>query len=476
MPNPPPVPAPPRRSMRTRRAPVRYGTSAKSVSTTNDVDVPKTWKQVLCSPDKEKWIRAAEEEFSSLLGMSTWTLVPWPLKRKIICSKWVLKPKRRPDGSIIKLKACLVAMSYAQEKGIDFDKVFAPTTRAETLRLVLSLLGAHHRLTGSRKWGAYQIDFKTTFLNGKLDQPIYMYQAPGFEDPEYPDHIYKLTGSIYGLKQSPRQWSKALYKLLISLNLIQSNFDPTLYFKFHKAHLVCAISVHVDDLAVVGEEALIKPLMDQLEKTYTVGQREELHQFLSLKITQDSSGKYVYLLQAHYIDDIRDQYLSDSFTTTKTPTASGFKHLGPRKPLEPVSPGPYDSLIGALLWVAQSTRADISFAVNHLSQFLPDPSTAHWHAAVRVLQYLVTTKDLKLCLGGDLELSGYADSNLKIALTENLRLRTPIGLARDRSRGSLGNNPRSRCPALRQSIRLSLTYAKRLSGWVIYSLNFIFVP
>lgn len=149
------------------------------------IDVPKTWKQVLRSPNKEKWLKAADTEFATLIGMDTWRIVPRPIKRKVIRSKWVFKPKLRPDGSILKLKARLVAMGYSQQKGIDFDEVFAPTTRFKTLRLIMSLLG-------SRGWGGYQIDFTAAFLNGDLDELIYMSQPPGYEDPEHPDYVCKV--------------------------------------------------------------------------------------------------------------------------------------------------------------------------------------------------------------------------------------------------------------------------------------------
>lgn len=405
----PPAPPSPRRSTRQRRAPVRFGTQAKAVKTAEAIDVPKTWKQVLQSPNRNKWIKAADEEFASLLGMATWKLVPRPLKRQVIRSKWVFKPKRRPDGSIHKLKARLVAMGYSQRKGVDFDEVFAPTTRFETLRLIMSILGAKNR--GVHAWSGYQVDFKTAFLNGKLDHVIYMSQPPGYEDKTFPDHVCEMQGSLYGLKQSPRQWNQALHNLLINLGLIQSKFDPTLYFMLRNDRLVCAIAVHVDDLAVVGEEVIVGPLIDEMEKVYKIGSREELNHFLSLKITRDKDKGFIFLSQTHYIDELKEQYLPDCTITVHTPTSSDFKDLGPRQDHESTSPGPYNSLIGALLWVAQSTRADIAFAVNRLSQFLKNPSSSHWNAAVRILRYLITTKHLKLRLGGSLDCCGYTDSD-----------------------------------------------------------------
>lgn len=238
-----------------------------------------------------------------------------------------------------------------------------------------------------------------------------MEQAPGYGDPEHPDHVYEMLGSLYGLKKSPRQWNKTLHQLLMRLGLTQSKFDPTLYFMLDGERLTCAIAVHVDDLAIVGEDKVIQPLMDSCEQAFKVGQREELHHFLSLKITRDIEKRHVYLSQEHYIVELQKQYFPDSLLSAKTPTASNFKDLGRRQESEDLSPGPYSSLVGALLWVAQSTRANISFAVNRLSQFLKDHFGAHWDAALRVLCYLITTKDYKLCLGGNLDCCGYSDSD-----------------------------------------------------------------
>lgn len=219
-----PVPSNPTaqcRSSRKTTAPDRLGTWAKTTGVA-DVGEPKTWKQMMCLPHKDIWLKAIDEELLSLVGMKMWKLGPRPAKRKIIRSKCVFKVKRRPDRSILKLKARLVAMGYTQEKGIDYNELFALTTRLETLRLVLSLLA-------SKDWEGWQIDFKIAFLNSKLDTTIYMTQPPGMEDPSNLDHVCEVLNSLYGLKQSPRLWNRQLHAAFLSLGLIQSKFDPTLY-------------------------------------------------------------------------------------------------------------------------------------------------------------------------------------------------------------------------------------------------------
>ncbi|PLW57143.1 hypothetical protein PCANC_01882 [Puccinia coronata f. sp. avenae] len=174
--------APTRVSTRTKKKPDCYGSWAKGAAVKPDIDTPKTWCQLLKSPTKQKWLKAADEEFSLLLGMGTWCLVPRPAKRKIIKSNWVFKVKRRADNSIQKLKARLVAMGFTQAHGIDYDKVFAPTLHQETFCLVCSILA-------NKKWKARQVNFKTAFLNSRLAKPVYMEQPQGFKDSAHSNYV-----------------------------------------------------------------------------------------------------------------------------------------------------------------------------------------------------------------------------------------------------------------------------------------------
>jgi hypothetical protein len=370
------------------------------------VDTPKTWKQLLKSPNRHRWLKSADDEFASLLGMQTWRLVPRLGNRKIIKSKWVFKVKRCPDQSIQKLKARLVAMGYSQVHGLDYDEVFLPTLCLETLCLICSLLAIHN-------WKGRQVDFTTAFLNGCLDTPVYMEQPPGFEDPHHPDWVCEVNRSLYGLKQSPRQWNLELHKALLSLGLSNSRYNPTLYFQIKNNTLVGALTVHVDNLAIVGEPAFVDSLISNLKAKFKVGADKDLHHFLSIKISCDIPNCRLFMNQAHYIDKISAKFLDEKSSTisANTPTDSHFKDLRCQTPDDPSSSGPYNQLIGSLLWVSQCTRPDISFAVNRLLQHLRDPLEAHWQAAVHILQYLKTTSHIKLRLGGDLACSGYLDSD-----------------------------------------------------------------
>lgn len=238
-----------------------------------------------------------------------------------------------------------------------------------------------------------------------------MEQPQGFEDPEHPDWVCEVHRSLYGLKQSPREWNIELHNALLSIELRQSSFDPTLYFRLKNKRLVGAIAIHVDDLAVVGEDSFVDDVISRMGQKFTIGADEPLHHFLSLKIARDQSNNLLYLSQSHYIDKIKSRFLADYHLKVYTPTDASFRSLVPRKPEEPPSSGPYNQLIGSLLWAAQCTRPDVSFAVNKLSQFLRDPSDSHWKAALRILHYLCSTKDLRLRLGGSLTCAGFSDSD-----------------------------------------------------------------
>ncbi|KAJ9542417.1 hypothetical protein OSB04_028923 [Centaurea solstitialis] len=143
------------------------------------------------------WVSAMQEELAEFIRNNVWLLVPRPRKRTIIGSKWIFRNKLDEIGTIIQNKARLVAQGYRQEEGIDYDETFAPVARLEAIRLFLAF-AAH------MNFKVYQMDIKNAFLNGKLNEEVYVAQPPGFVDPKFPDHVYKFNKALYGLKQAPR--------------------------------------------------------------------------------------------------------------------------------------------------------------------------------------------------------------------------------------------------------------------------------
>nr|GEV83525.1 retrovirus-related Pol polyprotein from transposon TNT 1-94 [Tanacetum cinerariifolium] len=183
------------------------------------ISIPETYKDALT---QSCWIQAMQEELNEFERLKVWELVPRPDKVMIINLKWIYKVKLDKLGGILKNKARLVARGYLQEEGIDFEESFAPVARLEAIRIFLALL-AHKNMV------VYQMDVKITFLNGNLQEEVYVSQPDGFVDPDNPNHIYKLKKALYGLKQAPRMWYDMLSSFLISQDFSKGLVDPTLF-------------------------------------------------------------------------------------------------------------------------------------------------------------------------------------------------------------------------------------------------------
>jgi hypothetical protein len=138
--------------------------------------------------------------------------------------KWVFRNKQDENGVIVRNKAILVAQGYTQVEGLDFDETFAPVARLEAIRILLAYATSHNIKL-------YQMDVKSAFLNGKINELVYVKQPPSFEDSKKPNHVYKLSKALYGLKQAPRAWYERLRDSLVSKGFKIGKLDTTLFTK-----------------------------------------------------------------------------------------------------------------------------------------------------------------------------------------------------------------------------------------------------
>nr|GEU86554.1 retrovirus-related Pol polyprotein from transposon TNT 1-94 [Tanacetum cinerariifolium] len=159
------------------------------------------------------WVSAMQEELDQFARLKVWRLVPRPDGKSVIKTKWIFKNKKDESSLVIQNKARLVAVGYSQQEGIDYDETFAPVARIEAIRLFLAY-AAHKDFT------VFQMEVKTSFLNGILKEEVYVGQPPGFVSKQYPDHVYALDKALYGLKQAPRAWYG-----VVSQFLIESDFQ-----------------------------------------------------------------------------------------------------------------------------------------------------------------------------------------------------------------------------------------------------------
>ncbi|KAI3672949.1 hypothetical protein L6452_39053 [Arctium lappa] len=168
-----------------------------------------------------------------------WDLVDLPKGQRAIGTKWVFKNKRDERGIVIRNKARLVAQGYTQEEGIDYEEVFAPVARIEAIRLFLAY-------DSYMKFKVYQMDVKSAFLYGSIEEEVYVCQPPGFENPSYPDRVYKLNKALYGLHQAPRAWYDTLSSYLLENGFERGVIDKTLFIKRKKKDILL-VQIYVDD-------------------------------------------------------------------------------------------------------------------------------------------------------------------------------------------------------------------------------------
>jgi hypothetical protein len=198
---------------------------------------------------QQVWKDAMVEEYQSIMKNDVWEVVPRPEGKFVVTSKWLFKIKHVADGSIEKYKAIFVAHDFSQKESIDYDETFAPVARYTSIRTIISLASV-------LGWKLHQMDVKTAFLNGQLEEEVYIEQPKGFVVQRKESYVCKLKKALYGLKQTPRGWYARIDSYLQSLDFSNSAVDPNLYFKVIENHPLILI-LYVDDLFLTKEEQLI---------------------------------------------------------------------------------------------------------------------------------------------------------------------------------------------------------------------------
>ncbi|GKV20012.1 hypothetical protein SLEP1_g30193 [Rubroshorea leprosula] len=339
---------------------------------------PTCVTQALKDPN---WRRAMSEEFSALVRQGTWELVPPSPNHHLIGCKWVFPLKRAKDGSIERYKARLVAKGFHQRPGSDYFNTFSPVIKPTTIRTVLSI-------AVSQQWVIRQLDINNAFLHGHLEEQLFMKQPAGFVDPRFPQHVCKLWKSIYGLKQAPRAWFNELKSFIISQGFSQSKSDSSLFI-LHKGSTWIYFLVYVDDIIITGSDSsAVQSLIQIMGARFSLKDLGPLNFFLGVEAIPTAAG--LFLSQHRYVTDLLQQYNMHEAKPVPTPLAASTSlHLGSGSPLSDGSI--YRWLLGSLQYLAL-TRPDLCFAVNKLSQFMHQPTDAHWQAAKRVLRYLQGTR------------------------------------------------------------------------------------
>eukprot|EP00261_Vitis_vinifera_P039164 XP_019080407.1 PREDICTED: uncharacterized protein LOC109123862 [Vitis vinifera] len=351
---------------------------------------------------QDEWKKAMVAEYDALQRNNTWSLVPLPAGRQAIGCKWVYKTKENPDGTVQKYKARLVAKGFHQQAGFDFTETFSPVVKPSTVRVVFTI-------ALSRNWAIKQLDVNNAFLNGDLQEEVFMQQPQGFIDEQNPNLVCRLHKALYGLKQAPRAWFEKLHRALLSFGFVSAKSDQSLFLRFTPNHITYVL-VYVDDILVIGSDtAAITSLIAQLNSEFSLKDLGEVHYFLGIQVSHTNNG--LHLSQTKYIRDLLQKTKMVHCKPARTPLPTGLKlRVGDGDPVEDLHG--YRSTVGALQYVT-ITRPELSFSVNKVCQFMQNPTEEHWKVVKRILRYLQGTLQhgLHLKKSSNLDLIGFCDAD-----------------------------------------------------------------
>jgi len=238
---------------------------------------PENYQEV--ARDKA-WQEAMKEELEMIEKNNTWELVKRSIDKPVIGVKWVYKTKLYLDGTIQKHKARLVAKGYAQKSGIDYNETFAPVARLDTILTLIAL-------AAQKGWKLFQLDVKSAFLNGVLEEDVYVEQPEGFEVKDAGHKIYKLRKALYGLKQEPKAWYSEIDAYLSMCKFKRSTSEVTLYTRSVQEGNLIIVSIYVDDIVYTGSsERMLSEFKREMMQRYEMSDLGLLHHFLGMRILQ----------------------------------------------------------------------------------------------------------------------------------------------------------------------------------------------
>lgn len=366
---------------------------------------PLTLEEALSGSQSHYWQKAMEEEYKSLLKNNTWILCDLPANTKAISCKWVFKTKRNESGDIVKYKARLVIRGCAQKQGFDYNEVYSPVIRYSSLRYLFTLAVKYDL-------DIDQMDAVSAFLQGDIEENIYMCQPPNFEENN--TQVCLLKKSLYGLKQASRQWNKKLDNILKEINLKQSLLDPCIYYSIENKNITF-LAVYVDDLILFTSSTKTKTnIKNHLCSKLEIKDLGELKYCLGLHINRDRQKGTLCISQIKYIQNTLHKYGMSNCKSVKTPMDPKTKLTMSEKENSISHLIPYQEIVGSLLYLSQGTRPDISYAINTLSKFNSRPEMQHWVALKRVLRYLKYTENYVLTYKSNSDektIHGYCDAD-----------------------------------------------------------------
>nr|KYP56954.1 Retrovirus-related Pol polyprotein from transposon TNT 1-94 [Cajanus cajan] len=343
----------------------------------NESRDPQSFKEACTN---QQWREAMDAEMKAIERNHTWELVNPPEGVTPIGVKWIFKTKFNESGHIEKYKARLVAKGYAQRFGIDYTEVFAPVARLDTVRLILALVAQN-------AWKVMQLDVKSAFLHGELQEEVYVQQPKGFIKKGKEDHIYRLKKALYGLKQAPRAWYSKIEAYFAKERFERCSNEHTLFTKrIHDNILI--VRLYVDDLIFTGNSKdMCDEFKNSMKAEFDMTDLGHMRHFLGIEVIQSNTG--IFICQRQYAHDVLARFNMTESNSVRNPIVPG-TILSKDIEGSAVDATKFKQVVGSLMYLTV-TRPDLMFRVSLISRYMANPKESHWAAAKRLLRYLKGT-------------------------------------------------------------------------------------
>ncbi|KAJ9563755.1 hypothetical protein OSB04_008915 [Centaurea solstitialis] len=362
-------------------------------------DDPLTFQEAVKS---RKWRDAMTAEIESIEKNKTWELTVLPNGVKAIQVKWLFKTKLNENGEIEKYKARLVAKGYVQQYGIDYTEVFAPVARLDTIRLILALAAQYG-------WTVFQLDVKSAFLHGELEEEVFVQQPLGYEKKGEEDKVYKLKKALYGLKQAPRAWYSKIEAYFVREGFVRCSCEHTLFTKSKEGGKFLIVSIYVDDLIYTGnDESMCDEFKSSMKLEFDMSDLGKMRYFLGIEVVQSPGG--IFVCQRRYANEVLARFEMGNSNPVLNPIVPGSK-LSKDEEGTKVDATLFKKLVGSLMYLT-ATRPDLMYGVSLISRYMACPTESHWRAGKRILRYLRGTTDLGIFYKrSNTKLLAYTDSD-----------------------------------------------------------------
>lgn len=385
----------PRQSQRVRkstRQPDHIYKAKVYLCEDGQIKIPKTYWDITKNPQAMDWMNAVKSEYESLLKHGTWTEVDKPPDKSVIGCRWIFTLKLNADGSIKRHKARLVAQGFTQTEGVDYFETYSPVVSTTVIRLILAIAAINN-------WDVRQLDIETAYLNAAVREDIYMRAIPGF--PIDRGKVLKLNKSLYGLKQSGKNWGQCLADFLIEIGMKRSSFDSCLWYYHDAEGRIVLLGVYVDDLLITGSATVaIETLITNLKLKFSVKDMGEVHQVLGMVVERNRKEGLMKIHQAQYIHIMLQDFDISDVRPFRSPAYEDTyqQHVeacfdGEERTIDFA----YRSAIGCVMHLSNTSRPDIANIVRFLSQFITCYTDVHVRMVKRLLKYLESTADWGLC-------------------------------------------------------------------------------